>query len=178
MHYELLKSLAVFSSQSQSQKYIKTIKNLGDAWRTLAEEPEINQNTTVIETTFYFILKITKETKPKCDPEPISIEMQTLNEAAPSPATSSTVADKEKPARHYRIFSDYGTDFIWRSLNDIRPGEDSHVESEEVLSSFPPSVLELYDAWVETYDNNFKTRCEETQNYHASVFPSALEEVA
>lgn len=47
-----------------------------------------------------------------------------------------------------------------------------------MLSSFPPSVLELYNAWVETYDNNFKTRCEDTQNYHASVFPSVWEEVA
>ena len=31
---------------------------------------------------------------------------------------------------------------------------------------------------METYDKNFKTRCEDTQNYHANVFPSAWEEVA
>ena len=177
MDYRLLKPLLVFCSQSQSQKYIKTIKNLGDTWRTLPDEPEINQNTTVIETTFDFILKITKKAEPKCDPEPVSIEIQTLDETPPSTATSSTAVE-EKPVRHYRIFSDYGTDFIWRSLDDIRPGEGSHVESGEVLSSFPPSVLELYNAWVETYDNNFKTRCEDTQNYHASVFPSVWEEVA
>ena len=94
--------------------------------------------------------------------------MRTLNEAPLSTATSSTVVEKGESVRHYRIFSDYGTDFIWQSLDDIRLGEDSHVESEEVLSSFPPFVLELYDAWVEKYDNNFKTRCEDTKNYHAT----------
>ena len=81
MDYGLLKPLAVFSSQSQSQKYIKTVKNLGDAWRTLAQEPttELNQNTTVIETTFDFVLEITKEPEPKCDTEQMSIDMRTLN---------------------------------------------------------------------------------------------------
>ena len=141
----------------------------------------MNQNTTVIETTFDFVLEITKEPEPKCDTEQMSIDMRTLNQAPPSTTTEAfppAVEKDEEPVRHYRIFSDYGTDFIWRNLNDIGPGEDSHVESEEVLSSFPPSVLELYDAWVETYDNNFKTRCEDTQNYHATVFPSAWEEVA
>ena len=134
----MLKPLEVFSSQSKSQKYIKNIKNLGDAWRTLAEEPtDINQNTTVIEITFDFILEITKETEPKCDPGPISIEMRTLNEAPLSTATSSTVVGKGESVRHYRIFSDYGKEFIWRSLDDIRPGEDSHVESEEVLLIIP-----------------------------------------
>ena len=82
-------------------------------------------------------MEITKETEPKCDPGPISIEMRTLNEAPLSTATSSTVVGKGESVRHYRIFSDYGTEFIWRSLDDIRPGEDSHVESEEVLLIIP-----------------------------------------
>ncbi|KAJ5463990.1 hypothetical protein N7475_007125 [Penicillium sp. IBT 31633x] len=57
----LLKPLAVFCSQSQSQQCIKTIKNLGDAWRTLDEDPvtEFDRNFAFIETTFDFTLRIT-----------------------------------------------------------------------------------------------------------------------
>ena len=52
------------------------------------------------------------------------------------------------------------------------------LEAEEILSSFPPSVFELYDAWVDTYTNNFKERREQPQDYHATTFPTAAEEVA
>lgn len=132
-----------FCSQSQSQQYIKTVKNLGDAWRTLAEEPttELDQNSTVIETRFDLTQKTTNEIERKCGSEPTSVEMKT-NEVL---STESSSPVETEPVRHYRIFSDYGTDFIWRNLDDIRPEEDSHVESEEVLSSFPSSVLGLYN---------------------------------
>lgn len=52
------------------------------------------------------------------------------------------------------------------------------LEAEEVLSAFPVSVLELYDAWVDTYTNNFRERRDKSQNYLATIFPSASEEVA
>ncbi|GAD93143.1 hypothetical protein ATEG_03965 [Paecilomyces variotii No. 5] len=56
--------------------------------------------------------------------------------------------------------------------------EDPHVESEEVLSSLPSALLELYDAWVGQYSDNFKKRCEDTQEYAANVFSAISEEVA
>lgn len=52
------------------------------------------------------------------------------------------------------------------------------LDAEEMLSSFPSSLLELYDAWVETYTHYFRERREETQNYNATTFSSASEEVA
>ncbi|KAL5364544.1 hypothetical protein BJX96DRAFT_157528 [Aspergillus floccosus] len=166
----ILKPLAVFCCQAQTQKYIKTVKNLGDAWRTLADKPatESDQTQTVIETTFDFCLKITRP-EDSAEPSQISVEMVT-DECMP-------LLPEEAP-RHYRIFADYGTDFIWRHPDDIRSDEDSHVDSDEVLSTFPASVLELYDAWVDTYTDNFKRRCEETQNYSATVFSTITEEVA
>ena len=35
-----------------------------------------------------------------------------------------------------------------------------------------------YDAWVDTYTDKFKERCEDTQDYSANVFLTAAEQVA
>ncbi|KAK1142799.1 hypothetical protein N8T08_007233 [Aspergillus melleus] len=82
------------------------------------------------------------------------------------------------PLPHYRIVADYGTDFVWRQVEDIKSGEDNHVDVDEVLSEHPSSVLNLYDAWVDPYSTLFKERCEDTQDYSATVFPTESEEVA
>ncbi|KAG2413506.1 hypothetical protein HFD88_002695 [Aspergillus terreus] len=166
----ILKPFAVFCCQPQSQQYIKTVRNLGDAWRTLADKlaTESNQTQPVIETTFDLCLKI-RRPEDSANPNQISVEMVT-DECIPSLT--------EEAPRHYRIFADYGTDFIWRHPDDIRSDEDSHVDSDEVLSTYPSSVRELYDAWVDTYTDKFRRRCEETQNYSATVFSTITEEVA
>lgn len=52
------------------------------------------------------------------------------------------------------------------------------LEAQEVLSSFPSPVLQLYDTWVDTYTDNFKERCDKSHNYHATIFPTVSEEVA
>ncbi|KAI9934022.1 hypothetical protein ASPWEDRAFT_36001 [Aspergillus wentii DTO 134E9] len=171
-----LRPLAVFCSQSQSQRYIKTIKNLGDAWRSLAEIPlpECDKNSALIETNFDFVLKITNALEEQRQPNPTIVEMSTTTSPPPTSQPALT-----EPPWHYRIFADYGVDFIWRDLGDFRPEEgDAVVEPEEVLSSFPPSVLESYDAWVDTYTANFKERREKTGKFHATIFPTASEEVA
>ncbi|GES57258.1 hypothetical protein ATEIFO6365_0001054600 [Aspergillus terreus] len=166
----IFKPFAVFCCQPQSQQYIKTVKNLGDAWRTLADKlaTESNQTQTVIETTFDLCLKI-RRPEDSADPDQISVEM-VADECIPSLP--------EEPRRHYRVFADYGTDFIWRQPDDVRSDEDSHVDSDEVLSTYPSSVPGLYDVWVDTYTDSFRRRCEETQNYSATVFPTITEEVA
>lgn len=89
------------------------------------------------------------------------------------------VIDFNRASRHHRIFADHGTDFNWRDPDDLMPEkQDCMLEAEEVLSAFPVSVLELYDAWVDTYTNNFRERRDKSQNYLATIFPSASEEVA
>ncbi|KAJ6140157.1 hypothetical protein N7471_006643 [Penicillium samsonianum] len=166
MTSKLLKPLAVFSRQSQSQQYIKSIKNLGDAWRTLSEEPCISsERMTVIQTTFDFILKITTEH------DDLTVETTTIETPSPKSGPSTT-------PRHYRIFPEYGTDFLWRAVEDIREDEQGYTESEEELVSFPPCVRELYDVWVDQWSDNWKKRCEDTQDYYADVFSDRIEQVA
>lgn len=166
MTSKLLKPLAVFSRQSQSQKYIKSIKNLGDAWRTLSEEScTESDRTTVIETTFDFILKITTES------DDLIVEMTTIE--IPSPKL-----EPSNPPRHYRIFPEYGTDFLWRAEEDISDDQQGYTESEEELVSFPSSVLEVYNAWVDEWSANWEKRIKDTQDYHAPVFSDRIEQVA
>jgi len=165
-----LEPLAVFCSQSQSQRYIKTVHNLGDSWRTPADPSNLtsfaaNQDKIIIETTFDLTITIDKQS--------FSVTIQPLSgqESSSTPSTP--------PFRHYRIFADYGTDFIW--LNTADPSyspNDTYVEAADALSSFPHSVLQNYDAWVDTYTDNFKKRCEATQDYSANVFLTAAEQVA
>ena len=183
----LLKPLAVFASQSQSQRYVKTIHNLGDSWRTLADisglTSEADQHNTIIETTFDLTMKI----KNGLDKQGFSVTIeapstqQTAHEIMPAVEGQSgkESSTPKQPLRHYRIFADYGTDFIW--LNTADPSystSDTYVEASDALSSFPPSVLQNYEAWVDTYTDNFKNRCEDTQNYSANVFLTATEQIA
>ncbi|KAK4866906.1 hypothetical protein LT330_008069 [Penicillium expansum] len=165
MTSSLLKPLAVFSRQSQSRQYIKSIKNLGDAWRTLSDEPcTESERTTVIQTTFDFILKITTES------DSLIVEMTTLEPPPPEPQST--------PPRQYRIFPEYGTDFIWRAVEDITEDVQGYTESQDELVSFPPSVLEMYDAWVNQWSTNWEKRIQDTQDYHAPVFSDRIEQVA
>lgn len=174
----LLRPLAIFCSQSQSQRYIKAIKNLGDAWRTLSEQPlfESEKDSTCIETNFDFILRIKIDLEEQCQSKSTIVEMSTGEPLLPSTSKQSTPI---RNPRHYRIFADYGTDFLWRDPDDVTPEEgDTALDPEEVLASYPPSVLELYDAWVDTYTENFKKRREEPGTYHVTTFSTASEEVA
>jgi len=187
----LLKPLAVFCSQSQSKRYVKTIHNPGDSWRTLADTSNLtssaaNQDKTIIETTFDLTMTI----KNGLDKQSFSVTIQApstprqahdkITSAVEGPSgQESSSTPCTQPLRHYRIFADYGTDFIW--LNTADPSyssDDTYVEAADALSSFPPSVLQNYDAWVDTYTDKFKKRCEDTQDYSANVFLTAAEQVA
>jgi hypothetical protein len=190
----VLEPLAVFASQSKSQRYIKAIRDLGDTWRSPAEIPLTGseKDSAVLETNFDFVLRITnalgsKSTTVEMSTQeriPMPIRESSLFAEEPSMPTtpvSTTPPMQPDSARDYRIFADYGTDFIWRDPDDLRPEleeGDCMLEAEEVLSSFPSSVFELYDAWVDTYTNNFRERREKTQNYGASTFATVSEEVA
>lgn len=173
----LLKPLVVFCSQSQSQRYIKSVRNLGDAWRSLAEQPlpDCDKNSTLIETNFDLILKITNGLQEQRQLNPTVVEISTYE---PAPMSTNQTAPTGNP-RHYRIFADYGTDFIWRDPDDVTPEEgDTVVDPEELLASLPPSVLESYDAWVNTYTEKFQERHEKSGNYYITTFSTGTEEVA
>lgn len=103
---DILKPLAVFCSQPQSQRYIKKIQNLGDAWRTISKAPS-TETDVIIETKFDFTLKIKTEQNRNIS----SVEMATSGE--------HKTAFAPDPVHHWRIFFDYGTDFIWWNYNVI-----------------------------------------------------------
>ncbi|PYH94578.1 hypothetical protein BO71DRAFT_398827 [Aspergillus ellipticus CBS 707.79] len=136
----LLKPLAVFATDSHSQRYIKTVRNIGDAWRKLTDEPSPESKTTIIETTFDVTIKLSYD--PSSDELSVLFELQSTKAPTTNP----------EPVRHYRIFPDYGTDFIWLNQDDPFYALDStYIESSDALSFFPPAVLENYDAWVDTH---------------------------
>ncbi|RAH66076.1 uncharacterized protein BO66DRAFT_394936 [Aspergillus aculeatinus CBS 121060] len=181
MPSDLLRPLAVFARQPQSQRYIKAIRNLGDAWRRLADEPlsEPDTKSTLVETSFDLVLTIKSAQEAQSSlSDPMVVEMSTREPLAAPPEDTTTSGS---PPRHYRTFADWGTDFIWRDFDDLRCDEgDCMLEADEVLSSpvYPPSVFEHYDAWVETYTENFDQRLNKTGDFHASTFATVAEEVA
>jgi hypothetical protein len=140
------KPLAVFCSQPQSQRYIKTVHNLGDSWRTLAGTSNLtsfaaDEDKIIIETTFDLTITIDKQS--------FSVTIQ-----APAVKGPSGQADPSYSP------------------------SDTYVEAADALSVFPHSVLQNYNTWVDTYTDNFKKRCEDTQDYSANVFLTAAEQVA
>lgn len=182
MPSEILKPLAIFCAQAESQRYIKNVRNLGDSWRTLTEESVVQDSdpdTASITTTFDLVLRINNHAT--IDQLRIALEVPSL-EATTTPIT--TIKDKKvlQPRRHYRIFVDYGTDFIW--LNNSHPehpedpGDPSYIDSTEALAPLPQEVLDNYDAWVNTYSENFRRRCDEPGDYSVHVFVDAIEEVS
>ncbi|RAO71711.1 uncharacterized protein BHQ10_007723 [Talaromyces amestolkiae] len=176
MSADLLKPLATFCTQSISQRYIKTVRNLGDAWRTLAEQPLLPEHTdlAVIETTFGVTLTIRNDFNSKDFFAMLDIpSLESASQGVPRKHGITT------PPRHFRIFADYGTDFIWLNYNDpIYDGESSYIELEDALSGFPHEVFDNYDSWVEIYTVNFKKRCDDPGDYSVHVFPTVAEEVA
>lgn len=177
MPADILKPLATFCSQSIAQRYIKTVRNLGDAWRTLAEQPSLPEHgdSAVIETTFGMNLTIKKDFNKRQD---FFAKLDIPVDETASEDVQSTHDTTSSGPRHFQIFTDYGTDFIW--LNDNDPtynGESSHIELEDALSGLPKEVVDNYDAWVETYTTNFKERCDKPGDYAAHVFPAVAEEV-
>ncbi|KAK9847015.1 wd40 domain protein, partial [Penicillium brevicompactum] len=113
---------------------------------------------------------------------PVSIKGTRKQESTQEPPISIKAKNSKRP-KQYRIFPDFGTDFLWRELDDIcrdDSDDDYCLESEDLLKSpsFPPSLLELYDEWVKTYNVNFDRRLNKPGNFQASVFATVSEYVA
>ena len=171
---DLLKPLSTFCTQSKSQRFIKAVRNLGDAWRTLSEPSLEDPDSAVIETTFGLNFNLKKDFGSRQDFSSklnvpslatASVESQ---QGQSSPNSTSTIGP-----RHFRIFPDYGTDFIWLNYNDpTYDGESSYIELEDALSGLPHEVFDNYDAWVEIYTANFKKRCDDPGDYSVHVFPT------
>ncbi|KAJ5362158.1 hypothetical protein N7541_003002 [Penicillium brevicompactum] len=185
------KPLGVFAKQAESQCYIKSIRNLGDAWRKLSDKtlPECDKNAIFVETTFGLDIKFT------LDEVEISVARVTESEEAEQESPVPNIVTKlQSPdvdrvptatatrPRRYRISYDWGTENLWREYDDLEPEDDgvTHMEVEDLLGSgsFPPSVMERYFAWSDTYNDTFKTRLADTGDYDRSLFATTPEHVA
>lgn len=82
-------------------------QNLGDTWRALAEQPPLPEHTdrAVIETTFGLNLTIDKHFNNR---EDFSASLDVPSHRTASRIVQSTTSSP----RHFRIFPDYGTEFI------------------------------------------------------------------
>lgn len=141
MPADILKPLVTFCSQSIAQRYIKTVRNLGDAWRTLAEQPSLPEHgdSAVIETTFGLNLTTRKDFN---GGEDFSAKLDIPSLEPVSEDVQSTDDTTLSSPRHFQIFPDYGTDFIW--LNDNDPtynGESSHIELKDALPASQRRLL-------------------------------------
>lgn len=157
---KLLKPLAVFVNQPESQPYIKSIRNLDGINPT-----ETDKNTIIVETISDFTLTITYNQE---DNSITSVETSI-------PEQQPTTTDP----RHYRMFADYGAEFIWWDVDDMRPEEDeTYLDPDGFFASFPPSMREHYDAWGGTYNNYFTARLWNPADFGAPLWHSAEEQVA
>ncbi|KAJ5333180.1 uncharacterized protein N7506_006963 [Penicillium brevicompactum] len=204
---DIHKPLAVFANQPESQCYIKSIRNLGEAWRKLSDKPlaECDKNTIFLETTFGLNIRFTPDEveisvagviestesivsqKPSMSTES-GIGLQTSMQQSTKDPSFVTESEEEKQEssvpntvtklqtpdvnrgptatttrpRRYRISYDWGIGHLWRDYNDLESEYDgvTHMEVEDLLGSgsFPLSVMELYLAWSNTYNDTFKTR--------------------
>lgn len=108
------------------------------------------------------------------------------NKASGSPRTQKT------PSRHYRMFPDWQTSFLWKHASnkertntahddDDDDGEDDDDDSpevdDEVIEARYPTLWPHYEAWQQRYETAF-----EDQGCHlgsgAEVFPDAVERIA
>lgn len=174
---DLLKPLAAFCTQSKSRRFIKTVRNLGDAGRNLSEQPSFEHtDAVVIETKFGLNFKLRKDFNSRHD---FSVKLDIAAFEPASQDVQSTHTTTTSGPRHFRIFADYGTDFIWLNDNDLKYNDQgSYIELEDALDRLPNEVVDNYDAWVEIYTTNFKERCDDPGDYSVDVFPTVMEEVA
>ncbi|KAJ5352183.1 hypothetical protein N7452_001157 [Penicillium brevicompactum] len=254
---QIRKPLGIFAKQSESQRYIKNIRNLGDAWRRLSDEPVADCDKVIVETNFGLTVNftpagvemsvdpVTEPTRSTADKEPTASTQATArHESTQKPSTSTEAGKIQEPAqdrymatepdvakqemytstqvaatqepsqnppgptetdlamqerfttakastetqnlpthpktqepempKQYRIWADFTTDFL------LHAPDDEYVESADLLqsASCPPSLLELYDAWVATYNDNFDIRLNQTGDFKASIFATAAGHVA
>jgi hypothetical protein len=203
---EIRKPLSVFAQHSDSQCYIKSIRNLGDAWRRLSDKPleECDKNTIVLETNFGLNIKFTPDKvemsvagptesteSVESQESPVSTQADKTSQESSIPTTATTVQlpsistdpnmTTTRP-RRYRIAYDWGTEHLWRDFDDLEPEDDgvTYIDVDELLGqdSFPPSVIDLYVTWSDTYNDTFKTRLADTGDYNRTLFATTSERVA
>ncbi|KAJ5668968.1 hypothetical protein N7462_010038 [Penicillium macrosclerotiorum] len=164
-----LQPLAVFCRQPQSEQYIGTVKNLGDTWRQLEERPlKIDSSSVAIVTKFG-----------------LQIELKNIfdNEKESTFEISnvmSQIPQKLLNARHYEIEPDFESNFFVRNFEDLRPEDERDLTmlDDELREIFPSLVFRFYEKWVDQWDNNFRKRRVESQDYKRPVFETVNEEVA
>ncbi|KAH8705853.1 hypothetical protein BGW36DRAFT_354245 [Talaromyces proteolyticus] len=156
MSSNIPRPLAIFYTQTQSQKYIKPVLNLEDAWRSIVEKLGDEQDTTFIRTTF-----------------DVDINIQD----SASEGTSLLLLKQNHSRQHYKIEIPISQHLPPHSLLIIFEfllitgliffGSTPRIQTihktirmskqKKHFSLFQTEVFENYDTWVDTYTSNFQS---------------------
>jgi hypothetical protein len=79
MSFGRLKPRAISQSQLQSQRYIKSIRSLGDVWGSFAEQSlsESSRNSALVETKFDLVSRLANALEEQRQLKPTIVEMPT-----------------------------------------------------------------------------------------------------
>lgn len=171
MTSNILAPLAAFCRDPRFKDYVFDIKNLSDLGNSFGAIllTSSDNSLTVIETTFDMTLQVMHGPD-----EPTTVAITTYQ----SPETPTLCKLPEELLRSYKIRPEYGTDFISEKISCAPHSIGEVHDSIEILSSYPPSVLEHYMMWVMEYNESWQEKCDETVNISENVFFSAEEEVS
>ncbi|RMJ26769.1 hypothetical protein PHISP_02369 [Aspergillus sp. HF37] len=186
MSSDTLKPLMAVFCEPETKRYIKKFCNLEESWQSHAAtpDPDEDDNTVTIETTFDLDLKITRGSDGQshsvtlAPPSFGKATQETPNYTEADDETTPRASPPAEPTRHYDIVHEFGTDFLWYGEEDPRRENLFAEDASEELSSFPPAVVKSYEAWVITYKINFKESCHDVRYYYPSVFFTVAQDVA
>ncbi|KAJ5669817.1 hypothetical protein N7462_010887 [Penicillium macrosclerotiorum] len=156
--------LKEFCQWPETRKYVK-YAHVGDAWRTLNEQPvpDSQKDVKVVETTFDLIFKISTSS----GDESVQISKPT----APLP---------EGRKRHLIIRPEIGTDFLWRHINDLSEDEEpvTIMDLEDLTPPVPGQLAQCYAEWVDIWTEKYTLQLNKTGDHYGHTFTSPREEAA
>jgi hypothetical protein len=170
MRSDILAPLAAFCDRG-FRDYVFDMKNLSDSGNSFGEivSTSSGHSLTVIETRFDLTLQVIHGPN-----EPTTVAMTTCT--SPEPPRSQKPHDEL--LQSYKIRPEYGTTFISELLPCAPDLVGGDLDSIEILSAYPPCVMEYYMMWVAEYNKGWRGRCKPSGRICENVFFSAEEEVS
>lgn len=171
MTSDILAPLAAFCGDSRFRDYVSNTKNISDAGTSFGEiiSTSLGHSLIVIETKFDMTLQVMHGPD-----EPTTVAMTTCT--SPEPPRSQKPHDELLQC--YKICPEYGTTFISETMPCAPHFVGSNLDSIEILSAYPPCVMEYYLLWVAHYNESWRDRCDRRGIISKNPFLSAQEEVS
>jgi hypothetical protein len=171
MRSDILAPLATFCGDRRFRDSVLNMKNLSDSGNSFGEivSTSSDHSLTVIETRFDLTLQVMHGPD-----EPTTVAMTTCT----SRETPRSQKVHDELLQSYKIRPEYGTTFISETIPCSPDFVGSELDSVEILSAYPPAVMEYYMMWVAEYNEAWRDRGKQSVNICENVFFSAEEEVS